>query len=61
MSIAREAAYRNLAEQATQAQSRTADRLDQAVTELAELRRRAWLSWSTCSRKSLRFLSVKGL
>jgi Tfp pilus assembly protein PilO len=40
MSIAREAAYRDLAEQATQAQSRPADRLDQAVTELAELRRR---------------------
>jgi hypothetical protein len=40
MSIAREGAYRNLAEQSTQAQSRTADWLDQAVTELAELRRR---------------------
>jgi hypothetical protein len=40
MSIAREEAYRKLAEQATQAQSRAADRLDQTVTELAELRRR---------------------
>jgi hypothetical protein len=40
MSIAREEAYRNLVEQSTQAQSRTADWLDQAVTELAELRRR---------------------
>jgi hypothetical protein len=40
MSIARAEAYRNLAEQSTQAQSRAADWLDQAVTELAELRRR---------------------
>ena len=39
MSIARAEAYRNLAEQSTQAQSRTADWLDQAVTELAELQR----------------------
>jgi hypothetical protein len=40
MSITHQEAYRNLAEQSTQAQSRTADWLDQAVTELAELRRR---------------------
>jgi hypothetical protein len=40
MSITRQEAYRNRAEQSTQAQSRTADWLDQAVRELAELRRR---------------------
>jgi uncharacterized membrane protein len=40
MSVAREEAYRKLAEQATEAQSRTADCLEKALTELTELRQR---------------------
>jgi hypothetical protein len=40
MSVAREEAYRNLAEQVTQAQLRIADSLEKAVTELSELRQR---------------------
>jgi hypothetical protein len=40
MSVGREEAYHKLAEQATEAQSRTADCLEKAVTELIELRRR---------------------
>jgi hypothetical protein len=40
MSIAREAAYRQLADDAVKAQERTADRLDRAVAELTDLRQR---------------------
>lgn len=40
MSIAREAAYRQLADDSVRAQERTADRLDRAVAELTELRQR---------------------
>jgi Na+-transporting methylmalonyl-CoA/oxaloacetate decarboxylase gamma subunit len=36
----REGAYRKLAEQATEAQEKTAETLEQAVAELADLRRR---------------------
>ena len=39
MSVAREQAYRKLAEDATQAQERTANALEKTVAELAELRR----------------------
>jgi hypothetical protein len=38
MLVAREEAYRKLAEQATEAQSRTADGLEKAVTELQQIR-----------------------
>lgn len=40
MSVAREQAYSELAEQATQAQSRTADQLETATGELSDLRAR---------------------
>ena len=40
MSVAREAAYRQLADDSVRAQERTADRLDRAVAELTELRQR---------------------
>ena len=40
MSIAREEAYRNLAEQVTQAQGKTADCLEKATADLADLRQR---------------------
>jgi type VI protein secretion system component VasK len=40
MSIAREEAYRHLAEQVTQAQSKTAECLEKATTHLSDLRRR---------------------
>ena len=40
MSVAREAAYRQLADDAVRAQERTVDRLDRAVAELTELRQR---------------------
>jgi hypothetical protein len=40
MSIAREEAYRNLAEQVTQAQSKTAEYLEKATVELSDLRQR---------------------
>jgi hypothetical protein len=40
MSVAREAAYRQLADDAIRAQERTADRLDRAVAELSDLRQR---------------------
>jgi Tfp pilus assembly protein PilO len=39
-SVAREEASRKLAEQATEAQSRTADCLEKTLTELTELRQR---------------------
>ena len=40
ISIARETAYRQLADDAVRAQERTADRLDRAVAELTEIRQR---------------------
>lgn len=40
MSVQREAAYRQLVEEAALAQSRTADQLGRATTELIELRQR---------------------
>ena len=40
MSVAREGAYRKLAEDSTAAQHRTADQLERAVAELGELRTR---------------------
>ncbi|MEX0762382.1 MAG: hypothetical protein WD208_12735 [Dehalococcoidia bacterium] len=40
MSVAREAAYRKLAEEATQAQVSTAVAMDKALAELTEIRRR---------------------
>jgi hypothetical protein len=40
MSIARESAYRQLADDSVRAQERTADRLDRAVSELTDLRQR---------------------
>ncbi len=40
MSVAREAAYRQLADDSVRAQERTADRLDRAVAELTDLRQR---------------------
>jgi acyl-homoserine lactone acylase PvdQ len=40
MSVAREAAYRQLADDSVKAQERTADRLDRTVAELTELRQR---------------------
>ena len=40
MSVAREAAYRQLADDSVKAQERTADRLDRAVAELTDLRQR---------------------
>ena len=40
MSVAREAAYRQLADDSVRAQERTADRLDRAAAELTELRQR---------------------
>lgn len=40
VSVAREGAYRQLADDAIRAQERTADRLDRAVAELTEIRDR---------------------
>jgi hypothetical protein len=40
MSIAREEAYRKLAEQVAEAQAKTADSLETATADLADLRRR---------------------
>ena len=40
MSVAREAAYRQLADDSVRAQERTADRLERALAELTELRQR---------------------
>jgi hypothetical protein len=40
MSIAREEAYRNLAEQVTQAQSKTSECLEKASADLSDLRQR---------------------
>ena len=40
VSVAREGAYRQLADDAIRAQERTADRLDRAVADLAEIRQR---------------------
>jgi hypothetical protein len=40
MSVAREEAYRKLAEDATEAQRRTSDWIEKATVELAELRQR---------------------
>lgn len=40
VSVAREGAYRQLADDAIRAQERTADRLDRAVAELTEIRQR---------------------
>jgi len=40
MSIARESAYRQLADDAVRAQERTADRLERAAADLSELRQR---------------------
>ena len=40
MSVAREGAYRKLAEDSTAAQHRTADQLERAIAELGELRSR---------------------
>jgi hypothetical protein len=40
MSIAREEAYRKLAEQVVEAQAKTADSLETATADLADLRRR---------------------
>ena len=40
MSVAREAAYRQLADDSVRAQERTADRLDRTLAELTELRQR---------------------
>ncbi|MGE3075285.1 MAG: hypothetical protein AB7N24_16130 [Dehalococcoidia bacterium] len=40
MSVARESAYRQLADDSVRAQERVADRLDRAVSELTDLRQR---------------------
>ena len=40
MSVAREAAYRQLADDAVRANERTADRLERTVAELTEIRQR---------------------
>ncbi len=40
MSVAREEAYRSLAEESTRAQHRVADRLEAAVAELTDIRQR---------------------
>lgn len=40
VSVARETAYRQLADDAVRANERTADRLDRAVSELTDLRQR---------------------
>jgi len=40
MSVAREAAYKQLAEDSVRAQERTADRLERAVAELTDIRQR---------------------
>jgi hypothetical protein len=40
MSIAREEAYRHLAEQVTQAQTKTSECLEKATSELSDLRQR---------------------
>jgi hypothetical protein len=53
MSVASEEAYRKLAEEATKAQSRTADRLEKAVMELTELPQRT-VELEVSSRKLTR-------
>lgn len=40
MSVAREEAYRSLAEETTRSQQRTADRLESVVAELTDIRQR---------------------